>query len=262
MITASAGHFGPKTGANGFLDEGAENIKVTKRVTEILNKAGIKTHYIQDTVNKSKNANVNWLIAQHNKTSRQIDVQIHFNSSAGSHSKGIGTEVLVYDNNTLAGATAIANAIASVGFKNRGAKVRKDLGFLSRTTKPAYLIEVCFVNDSVDSAIYRRDFEKICQNIAKELAKLVGKSLSPTAPTPTPAPTPKEEIDVFKLTDTAREACREMIKRAVVEGHFTSKHEGVNLYTDEQLLNYALIYMNRKTKETCACKGGGACDCR
>ena len=73
---------------------------------------------------------------------------------------------------------------------------------------------------------------------------------------------PKEAYNMFKLSDTAKEACREMIKRGVVEKHFTGDHKNVNLYTDEQLLNYALVYMNRKTQETCACKGGGACGCR
>ncbi|MER2009727.1 MAG: N-acetylmuramoyl-L-alanine amidase [Psychrobacillus sp.] len=181
MISISPGHYGPRTGAYGFIDEVTEAINVAKRVTSILLAAGITTNYIEDNVSKKQSDNIRWLIAQHNKTERQIDVSIHFNSTAGTHSKGIGTETLIYDKRnivSLANAEAITNSIANAsGLKNRGVKERKDLGILKGTNKPCYLIEVCFVNDSVDVAIYRRDFEKICQAIAEQLAKAVGKSI-------------------------------------------------------------------------------------
>ena len=41
-------------------------------------------------------------------------------------------------------AKQVANAIASVGFKNRGAKKRTNLYFLNKTDMPAILVEVLF----------------------------------------------------------------------------------------------------------------------
>ncbi|MEK4629749.1 N-acetylmuramoyl-L-alanine amidase [Solibacillus sp. FSL R7-0682] len=196
MITASPGHYGPKTGAQGLIDEVTEAIKVTKRVTSILRAAGITTNYIEDNVSKSQSQNIPWLIAQHNKTNRQIDVSIHFNSTAGTHSRGIGTETLIHNGKNIDTATAITDAISKVsGLKNRGVKIRPDLGLLKGTNKPCYLIEVCFVNDSVDVAIYLRDFEKICQAIAEQLAKAVGKTISTKVEGKT-----KEESPVTKET--------------------------------------------------------------
>ena len=179
MISISPGHYGPKTGAHGLIDEVTEAIRVSKRVTEILRTASITTNYIEDNVSKSQSKNIPWLIAQHNKTSRAIDVSVHFNASTGTQSKGIGVETLIHNGKNLELAENITNAIAKVsGLKNRGVKIRTDLGILKGTNKPCYLIEVCFVNDSVDVALYKRDFEKICQAIASELAKGVGKSIN------------------------------------------------------------------------------------
>lgn len=181
MITASAGHYGPGTGAIGIIDEVTEAIKVTEEVTKILRSAGVQTNYIVDNVSKSQSKNIPWLIAQHNKTDRQIDVSIHFNASVGTHSKGIGTETLVYSDKNSAVAKSITDAISKAsGLKNRGVKIRKDIGILKGTNKPCYLIEVCFVNDSVDVALYKKNFAAICQAIAEQLAKAVGKTLSPS----------------------------------------------------------------------------------
>lgn len=236
MITISPGHYGPKTGAHGLIDEGTENIKVAKRVTAILRAAGITTSYIEDETSKSASKNIPYLIAQHNKTSRQIDVSIHFNASAGTHSKGIGVETLIHNGKNIDVAERITNAIANVsGLKNRGVKIRTDLGLLKGTNKPCYLIEVCFVNDSVDVALYKRDFEKICQAIASELAKAVGKSLKPST---------TSTVEDKSVNDRART----LIKKAVAAKVFTSDHEGVEQYDQAQLLKYVVTYAERLIK--------------
>ena len=238
MITISPGHYGPKTGAHGLIDEGTENIKVAKRVTAILRAADITTNYVEDNVNKSQSKNIPWLIAQHNKTSREIDVSIHFNSSASSDNKGKGVETLIYSDKHTTTAKAITDAISNVsGLKNRGVKIRTDLGLLKGTNKPCYLIEVCFVNDSVDVALYKRDFEKICQAIASELAKAVGKSLKPSTSSSVEG---KPSANVLKA--------RERIRKAVINGVFTSKHENVDNYSTDELLKYLNVYIDRLTK--------------
>ena len=177
MITISPGHWAPGTGAKDLICEVTEARKVARRVVEILWGAGVKTTYVEDNTSKTKQQNLAYLVKQHNKTSRQLDVSVHFNASGRRESKGKGTEVLNYDAKDLAG--KISKAIANVsGLIDRGAKQRKELAFLAKTNKPAILLEICFVNSTVDTAIYKRDFEKICQAIASELAKAVGKTLN------------------------------------------------------------------------------------
>jgi N-acetylmuramoyl-L-alanine amidase len=46
------------------------------------------------------------------------------------------------------------NAIAELGFRNRGVKCRPDLYVLKNTKAPAMLIECCFVDDKDDVALY------------------------------------------------------------------------------------------------------------
>lgn len=177
MITISPGHWTVGTGARDIIDEVTEARKVAKRVTEILRKSGIQTNYIEDNVSKNQTQNLTYLVTQHNKTSRQLDVSVHFNASSGRQTRGIGTEVLYYDAKDLA--TKVSKAISDAsGLIDRGSKQRKELSFLAKTNKPAILLEICFVNSTVDTTIYNRDFEKICQAVAKELAAAVGKSLS------------------------------------------------------------------------------------
>lgn len=170
-----------------------------------------------------------------------------FNGLFQQHHKGIGTEVLVYSSKNSAVASRLAKAISDAsGLKNRGVKIRTDLGLLKGTNKPCYLIEVCFVNDSVDVALYRRDFEKICQGIAKVLAETVGKSINTPA-----AANPKEEESIMAqnlLNETGRKECKEMIQRGVEEKLFSSDHKNLDKYTDAELISYSMAYVNRKTK--------------
>lgn len=245
MITISPGHWLPGTGASDLIDEVTEARKVAKRVTEILRKSAIQTNYIEDNTSKNKNENLNWLVAQHNKSSRQLDVSVHFNASSGRSNKGIGVEVLYYDAKELA--ANVSKAISeATGLINRGAKERKELWFLNATHKPAILLEICFVNSTVDVALYRRDFEKICQAIAKVLAKYVGKPIKDSS-------TVKEvtnEVSQEFLNVTGRNECKQLIARGVEEKLFTSKHEDVDNYTDTELISYAMAYVNRKLKQT------------
>lgn len=158
------------SGANSILNEVTEARRVARRVYDILRSWKVPTTYFEDNVSTNQTQNINTLVKEHNKDNDALVVSVHFNAG-GDSSKAIGTEVLYYDQQALAAriSKAISNATGG-GLLNRGAKNRTDLGVLARTHEPAILIEVCFVNSKIDAAIYRRDFEKICQAIAKELA--------------------------------------------------------------------------------------------
>lgn len=178
MITISPGHWKVGTGAKGFIDEVTEARRVVKRVVQLLKKYKITTNVVEDNVSKNQQQNLNYLVSNHNKTKRKLDVSVHFNAAATSRT-GKGTEVLYYSEKVLA--TKLSKSISGAsGLRDRGAKERKELAFLANTDKPAILIEVCFVSDSTDVEIYQRDFEKICQAIAKTLAEHVGYKLDTT----------------------------------------------------------------------------------
>lgn len=249
MITISGGHYGKGTGAHDLIDEGEENIRVAKEITAILCASGITANYIEDNVSKSAKQNIPWLITQHNKTNREIDVSIHFNSSVGTHNRGIGTETLVYSDKNKAVAQKITDSIANAsGLKNRGVKIRNDLGLLKGTNRPCYLIEVCFVNDSVDVALYRREFDNICLAIANELAKAIGKSLKPSTTITTAE---DNEEDESMLTETGRIAIRELIKKARNKKLISeTAHTDAKIaqYTDKQLLSYQAAIINSTFK--------------
>ncbi len=174
-IEIHPGHWiNPNSGASGILNEVTEARKVAKRVYEILKDSKVPCTYFEDNTSANQRQNINYLVNQHNKDRDGLIVSIHFNSG-GDSSKPIGTEVLYYDQQALA--ASISKAISTAtggGLLNRGAKQRLDLGVLASTYEPAILIEVCFVNSVVDAAIFRRDFEKICFAIAKELAAYIG----------------------------------------------------------------------------------------
>src|SRR5690606_14308916 len=135
-----------------------------------------------------------------------------FNSIPGTQNRGIGTEVL-YVNPAVKGiAEQLSGAIANAsGLKNRGAKHRANLAFLNGTTKKALLIEVCFVNDSVDVALYRRDFNKICYAIAEELAKAVNKTLKPNT-------NQTVKVETQKVSDWAKEAHEWVVANKISDG--------------------------------------------
>ena len=118
MITISPGHWLPGTGAKDLIDEVTEARRVVNRVVTILLAAGVITNHVEDNSSKNQQQNLTYLVAQHNKTNRQLDVSVHLNSAARS-TKPIGTEVLYYDAVALAKKVSAAMALAGT-FKDRG----------------------------------------------------------------------------------------------------------------------------------------------
>ena len=144
--------------------ENTEAQKVVNRVAEILKQQGVSVKVYHDA-NKTQTANVNAIVNYHNKQSRQLDVSVHFNSSANATATGV--EVLYYSNDMKALSAKVSKGISeTLQIKDRGAKVRTDLGFLKRTNKPAILLEVCFISNKQDMDSYIENFEAMCQAIA------------------------------------------------------------------------------------------------
>lgn len=216
-ITISAGHWYVKnSGASDILNEVTEARKVVNRVVEILKTSKITVNKVEDNTSKNKNENLGYLVSQHNGTKRDIDVSIHFNASAGTQDRGIGTEVLYVSPKGKIMAQQMSASIANAGgFKNRGDKHRDNLSFLLKTHKPSILIEVCFVNSREDAQLYNSNFEKICQAIAKDLASFIGEQLIVETAKPKPVETNLEPHRVKSGTYSSLERAEKGVKQVV-----------------------------------------------
>lgn len=167
-IAISSGHALYVRGASDIIDEVTEARRVTDKTAEYLRQLGVTTYVFHDDTSRTQNQNLSTIVNFHNSKNRELDVSVHFNSAART-SNPLGVEVLYYDQSGLAANLSKAIANAS-GLKNRGARQRKELYFLRNTKKPAILIEVCFVNSTVDVDLYNKNFDAICRAIAETLA--------------------------------------------------------------------------------------------
>jgi len=184
-IAISSGHALYVRGASDIIDEVTEARRVTNKTAEYLRQLGVTTYVFHDDTSRTQNQNLSTIVNFHNSKNRELDVSVHFNSSARTNNP-LGVEVLYYDQSGLAANVSQAIANAS-GLKNRGAKQRKELYFLRKTSKPAILIEVCFVSSTADVELYRRNFDAICRAIAetlsgKKVSQPVPQSQQPTTP--------------------------------------------------------------------------------
>jgi N-acetylmuramoyl-L-alanine amidase len=192
-IAMTSGHSINCQGAVGIINELEENIKVVDRVAELITSGGgtcHKYHSRGHTQSEVLNEQSNW----HNSQSRDYDVQIHFNAYQATD-KQMGTETLYVTQSELA--AEMSAAIANAGdFINRGAKYRSDLHFLNATSKPAILIEVCFVDSSADCGLYEANFEDICQTIAYTLVPDISIPGEPPVRPERPPPQAQKVVDV------------------------------------------------------------------
>jgi len=162
-VVISSGHGSKVPGACGILMEHEEAVRVVNRVAEMLRDQGVKVVTFEDTVSTTQNENLNRIVDFHNSQQRELDISVHFNAYEQVE-KPMGTECLYVTQSALA--TQVSDAIASVGFINRGPKKRTDLFFLNQTAGPSILIEVCFVDSEADCELYVNEFDGVCEAIA------------------------------------------------------------------------------------------------
>lgn len=157
-------------GAVGLIKESTEARKVKDEVIRLLKSVG---HTVYDcTVNDGTSVGdiVNKQVNKSNAQSLDLTVAIHFNAGANDKSgngKSTGVEVLMDYAEGIKKSTGerICKNVSNLGFRNRGIKTRKDLGFLNRTKAKAILVECCFVDDKDDVKLYNY------QSMAKAIAE-------------------------------------------------------------------------------------------
>ena len=146
-------------GAIGIIRESTEARNVKNEVIRQLKALG---HTVYDcTVENGTSASnvLSNIVRKCNSHSVDLDVSIHFNAGAkdiAGNGQTTGVEAYIFSNSSKAKTFAekIVNAIAGIGFKNRGVKINRKLYFLTKTKAAALLLECCFVDDKDDVFLY------------------------------------------------------------------------------------------------------------
>lgn len=184
-----------------------------------------------------------------------VFVSAHQNANAGKWGSHGGTETYYYGPSANGKRLAICvqpRLVSALGLRNRGVKSSEVLAVLKGFRKAktvAILTEGAFMDSTTDIMTLRDEAKLRAQGvaIADGIAEYLGVKLPEVLGVSDAKLKPKEDDDM-KLNETGRQAARELIKRAVADGTFTSKHENVDKYDDGELVSYALAYVNRKLK--------------
>ena len=186
-IAVRGGHCPNVPGSRGIIDELKEDRLVKNAVIKYLNQMGLSVLDVTppDSISSSS-ADLSYGVNKANNWGADLFVSIHFNNAYSTYNGALGTEVCVYSEYDIAG--RVVNKMASLGFRNRGQKVRTGLYELKHTSMKSMIVEVCFVEATEDVALYKKvGYDYIGKTIAEAL---VNRS-SGVTPTPTPTPTPE-----------------------------------------------------------------------
>lgn len=195
QINISSGHSINCQGASGYVNEVTEARRVVDRVYEMCKAMGIEVYKYHDTSSDSRQNLAN-IVNFHNRFKDGVDVSVHFNCYQTT-SNPMGTEVCYYSQSSLASSVSSAIAQAS-GLKNRGGKERKGLYVLRHTTKPAILIEICFLDSKADVDLYHKNFDAICAAIIKALTGREYK-VAPSTPAAPAQPQPAPSGTIYRV---------------------------------------------------------------
>ena len=186
-IAVRGGHCPNVPGSRGIIDELKEDRLVKNAVIKYLNQMGVSVLDVTPPDStSSSSADLSYGVNKANNWGADLFVSIHFNNAYSTYNGALGTEVCVYSEYDIAG--RVVNKMASLGFRNRGQKVRTGLYELKHTSMKSMIVEVCFVEATEEVALYKKvGYDYIGKTIAEAL---VNRS-SGVTPTPTPTPTPE-----------------------------------------------------------------------
>ena len=169
-IAVRGGHCPKVTGASALINELTEDRKVKDAVIKYLKELGHSILDVTppDTTNTSS-ADLAHGVNKANEWGADLFVSIHFNNAYSSYNGALGSEVCVYSNFDIA--QRVVDGLGSLGFKNRGQKVRTGLYELKNTKMKSMIIEVCFVEATEDVSLYKRlGHDTIGKTIAESIA--------------------------------------------------------------------------------------------
>ena len=180
-IAIRGGHCPKATGAKGLIDELTEDRKVKNSVIKYLKQLNHDVLDVTPPDYTSPNIDLYYGVSKANAWGADLFISIHFNKAYDSYDKALGTEVCVYS--PFDTAQRVVNGLASLGFKNRGQKIRTGLYELRNAAMKAMIIEVCFVEATGDVSLYNKlGYDLIAKTIAESIVN--NKVNAPVVETP------------------------------------------------------------------------------
>lgn len=166
LVVLDAGHGGLNPGATyEGRRESDDVLRLTMAIGEILERSGVDVYYTRTSdVYETPTEKA----LEGNAVGADYFVSIHRNSSLVPN-QYTGIESLVYNRYSRAATLAnnINEQLEQVGFVNQGVNERRNLAVLRRTSMPAVLVEVGFINTDADNELYDERFYDIAQAIAE-----------------------------------------------------------------------------------------------
>lgn len=164
-VILDAGHGGSDFGATyQGRREKDDTLALTLAIGDILATNGINVLYTRTTdIYETPAAKA----AEGNASGADYFISIHRNSSPIPN-QYTGIESLVYNRYGTAAEIArnINRSLEAIGFADQGVNERQNLAVLRRTNMPAVLVEVGFINNDRDNALFDARFDEIAQAIA------------------------------------------------------------------------------------------------
>lgn len=154
-ISIRGGHCPKITGASALLNELTEDRKVKDAVIKYLKQLG---HEVLDVTppdsTSTSSSDLAYSVTKANEWRADLFVSIHFNKAYDSYNGALGSEVCVYSTHDIA--QRVVNGLGSLGFKNRGQKIRTNLYELKHTNMQSMIVEICFVEATEDVELYKK----------------------------------------------------------------------------------------------------------
>lgn len=171
-IVLDAGHGGSDSGAvYGSRVEKDDNLALTLAVGDILERNGVNVIYTRtNDVYESPARKAD----EANAANADYLVSIHRNSTPVPNSYS-GVESLVYNSygSAYEMAVNINEQLSQIGLNNLGINERKNLVVLRRTSIPAVLLEIGYVNTDADNAFFDARFDDIANAIAQGILETI-----------------------------------------------------------------------------------------
>lgn len=170
-ISINAGHTKSGAGYGAVSGKFKESAIVRAVGQELIRVLKSKGHTVYDsTVDSasSQNAYLKGVVSKANAQDIDLFISLHCNASA-SHSAN-GVEVYTYKGKKLDQAVHICYELSVKGFRNRGIKDGSSLYVVKNTKAPAMLIELFFLDNVTDQALYNKiGYRTIARAIANAI---------------------------------------------------------------------------------------------
>lgn len=239
-IAIRGGHNYGVPGAHGIVDEVVEDRKIYIKVIDYLKQLGHEVLDVTPSKTSTSAEDLTFGVSKANAWGADYFCSIHLNAGGGQ-----GTEVLYQSTKGKEIAERISAKIATLGFKNRGAKPNsRGLYELKKTSAVANIIECFFLDKQSDAYLYRKvGVDKLAKAIAEgitgQTVKIEVETKEPKFPLPLKM---LEDATAFKIENGKPKVVKEFLKDQLI----TAREEEDEFY----LLNINGVYAWIEKKST------------